>query len=459
MLAVVPAFFAPLQSLLSFLPQIAIALAAAATAIFRPQVYRWAWHQAQAHRLATALVAVAAIGGSTAAVAWGRYRNPPPPPPTEEQKREGWWTFRGNEARTGGDGSAVPGPVTSIWKYREWSVDRKPFASSPAVWAGRVYVGCDNSVLYCFDAEKGGEYPLWVFAARYSVFSSPSIANGKVYFGEGLHHNTDARVYCADAVTGRKIWDFKTSSHVEDAPTIADGRCWFGAGDDGLWCLDAETGAPIWQAKGMHLDCSPLLVNGLLVVGAGYGETGVAAFDAKVGTRKWFTKLPASCWGPPALGPRGAIVGIGNGNFRDIIPDAKAEILCLSLDGGGIAWRLPLKGAVLAAALVSGGRVYLGDQSGAFSCVDANTGKLIWEQTCGYSVHSSAAVAGDCVVYGCVGGHVHARRASDGVETWTYDAQNDGFNYDCSISSSPAVVNGRVYIGCDNFFFYCLGKK
>ena len=57
MLAVVPAFFAPMQSLLSFLPQIVIALAAAATAIFRPQVSMavpssrrtvstWPWAQA-----------------------------------------------------------------------------------------------------------------------------------------------------------------------------------------------------------------------------------------------------------------------------------------------------------------------------------------------------------------------------------------------------------------------------
>ncbi|KAF0243027.1 MAG: serine/threonine protein kinase-like [Planctomycetota bacterium] len=456
MLAVVPAFFAPLQSLLSFLPQIAIALVAAATAIFRPQVYRWGWQMARTHRLVALVLFGLTLGGSAAAVAWGRHRAMPPPPPSPEAKRDGWWTFRGDAARTGGDRSAVPGAAAPTWKFRE-TLDRASFASSPAVWAGRVYVGCDNCVLYCFNAE-GGDDPLWVFPARYPVFSSPSVADGKVYFGEGLHHNTDAKLYCADAVTGRKIWEFRTSSHVEDTPTIAEGRCWFGAGDDGLYCLDAGTGEKIWQAKGMHLDCSPLFASGLLIVGSGYGETGVAAYDAKDGTRKWFTKVPASCWGPPALGPRGAIVGIGNGNFRDVAKDPKAEVVCLSLDGGGFVWRLPLRDAVLAATLVWKDRAYVGDGSGDFSCLDANTGQLLWRKNCGSPVLSSAAVSGEHIVYGCQGGHIHAVRASDGLEEWTYSATWDAVN-SAAFTSSPAVSNGRLYIGCDNFYFYCLGRK
>lgn len=457
MLAVVPAFFAPLQSLLSFLPQIAIAVAAAATAIFRPQVYRWAWNLARTHRIAAFTLLGLTLGGTAAAVAWNHFQNPaPPPPPPPESRRGDWWTFRGDAARTGGDGSLVVGSSKPVWRFRP-TIDRASYSSSPAVWAGRVYVGCDNGALYCFNAD-GGDDPLWTFGSPYVIFSSPTVVNGKVYFGEGLHHNTDARLYCIDAVTGKKAWEFRTNSHVEDGPTVADGRCWFGAGEDGLYCIDAETGAKIWQARGMHLDCSPLLAGGLVVVGAGYGDTGVAAFDAMSGERKWFTKLPASCWGPPALGPRGAIVGIGNGNFVDVSPDPKAEVVCLALDGGGFAWRFPLRDAVLAAALVSEGRVFLGDRSGDFTCLDANSGKLVWRTNCGYAVLSSAAVSGNLVIYGCQGGHVHAVQASDGVEEWTYSASWDAVN-SAAFTSSPAVSNGRVYIGCDNFYFYCLGRK
>jgi outer membrane protein assembly factor BamB len=457
MIAVVPGLFAPLQSLLSFLPQIALALAAAATALFRPQWYRWAWSQARTHKALTTVGIVLLAGGVAGGWAWKRLHGGPPPPPPEEARREGWWIFRGNSARTGGDGSAVGGKAEALWKFRE-SIDRQEFTSSPAVWAGRVYAGCDNDALYCWDAAKGGD-PIWVFATRYEVFSSPTVANGKVYFGEGVHHHTDSKLYCADAVTGRKLWHFQTASHVEDGPTIVEGRAYFGAGDDGIYCIDAETGARVWQAAGRHVDASPLVERGLVIAGAGYGETGVGAWRQADGTPAWFTKLPASCWGPPALGPRGVIVGIGNGNFVEKHGDPRAEILCLSLEGGGIVWRTPLRDSVLASAAVAGDRVYLGDWSGDFGCFDANTGAKLWNAGCGKGVVSSAAVAKDAVVYCCLGGHVHAVAPADGNELWRYDASKDGFTTDNGFFASPAIVDGRVYAGCNNFYFYCFGTR
>ncbi|MBI2921684.1 MAG: PQQ-binding-like beta-propeller repeat protein [Planctomycetes bacterium] len=457
MFAVVPGLFAPLQQLASFLPQIAIMLVAAATAVFRPQAYRWAWQVVKERRriLIPSLAALAVGAG-----AW-RLSRPGPitlPPPTEQEKREGWWSFRRDGSRTGSDGKPVGTSVRAIWKYREPTVDKRAFASSPAVWAGRAYIGCDNSALYCFNVDSGEE-PLWVFPARYPVFSAPVIAGGRVYFGEGLHETKDAWLHCADAVTGKKLWEFKTTSHVEFPPTLADGRAYFCAGDDGLYCADAVTGGMIWQAKGMHLDNSPLLHNGVLYVGAGYGETGIAAYRASDGVRLWFTRTPASCWGDPALGPAGIVVGVGNGNFEFRDDNPQAAILCLSPETGGIKWRTPLADAVLAAAAISGNRVFIGDRSGDFSCFDATTGALLWKKGCGQPILSSAAVTENAVVYGCDGGHVHALSPIDGSEIWRYDASKDSWLPDERILSSPAVVDGRVYIGCNNFYFYCLGPK
>ena len=458
MLAVVPGLFAPFQSLLSFLPQIAIALVAAATALFRPQVYRWAWTTAKSHRAVSATLAVLILGGAAGGVAWSRAHRPWLPPPPEEAKRDGWWCFRLNSERTGSDGSAVGGSVRAIWKFRD-TIDRAAFSSSPAFWAGRIYVGCDNDAVYCFDAATGRD-PLWTFPTRYPVFAPPVVANGRMYTGEGLHHNTDARLYCADAVTGKKLWQFQTTSHVEYSGTVAEGRIYFGAGDDGVYCLDAETGAKIWQAKGRHVDQSPLVVRGLVIVGVGYGETGVMALRASDGQVVWSTKLPSSAWGEPALGPRGVIVGIGNANFEKQDPDPKAELLCLSLDGGGVVWRTPLTDSPLGPAAVSGDRAFLGDFSGDFSCFDVNTGRKIWTAGCGRPVLTGAAIAKDAVVFSCNGGHVHAVRPENGGEIWRYDATKDVFSgTDCRFFSSPAVVGGRVYVGCNNFYFYCLGEK
>jgi outer membrane protein assembly factor BamB len=454
MLAVVPGLAAPLQAILSFLPQIAIAGLALATAAFRPQAYVLAWRWASDRRRFTLPASAILLAVAGTAFAWNMLAKAAPPLPPAET-RDGWWCFRGDAARSGGDGSAVGAKAGRLWAFRE-TLDRMAWASSPAVWGGRVYVGNDNCALYCFHGETGDV--LWTAPTRYPVFSSPAVVNGRVYFGEGIHHHADARLYCHDAASGAKLWAFQTTSHVECSPTIANGKIWFGAGDDGVYCLDEKTGEKIWQARGMHVDGSPLLVDGLVVVGAGYGETGVGACRAGTGEKAWFTRLPASSWGPPAIGPAGLLVGIGNGNFEHRLDDPRAEIVCLSPQSGGIVWRTTLRDACLAAVAVRDGRAFVGDNSGDLSAFDAADGRRLWTFNCGHGVLSSAALAGNAVVFGCNGGHVHALRPDDGSEIWRHDVRLDSLNTDRRFLSSPALSGGRVYIGCNNFFFYCLGE-
>lgn len=465
LVGVMPGLFQPLQALLSFLPQILVAVAVLATAIFRPQTYRFVWEGVKANRrrVFPALAVCAVFAAGWIARGWDRDLPPAPPPllPGDPPKAgpggpgAGWPTFRMDRARTGSDGLPVPETIRQVWAYRE-PILRAGFCASPAVSEGRVYTGCENGRLYCLDTASGRLR--WTSRARYEVFSSPAVADGKVFFGEGLHHHTDASLYCVNAENGKRVWDFRTTSHVEDTPTVEGGRVYFGAGDDGVYCVDEETGTKIWQSKGMHVDASPLLLRDRMIVGAGYGETGVAAIRTSDGVRLWFTKLPASAWGPAAEGPRGVIIGIGNGNFEQTLPDPKAEIVCVDPADGRFVWRTPIRDAVLAAAAVSGDRVFLGNRGGEFCCFDARDGRKLWTGGCGKAVLSSAAVTPNAIVFGCDGGHVHAVRPEDGTPLWTYDASKDGFNTDARFLASPAVVAGRVYIGCNNFFFYALGE-
>ncbi|MCC6737691.1 MAG: PQQ-like beta-propeller repeat protein [Planctomycetia bacterium] len=368
-----------------------------------------------------------------------------------------WPCFRGGEARVGSDGSEVPGKVAVLWKARN-ERDRARVMGSPAVAGGRVYVGADNDTLFCYDAEKGGA-PAWEFGARYEVFSSPAVADGRVYVGEGLHVHEDARLYCLDAATGRKLWEFRTTGHVESSPAVSGGLVFFGAGGDGLYALDAATGAKKWQVKGLHVDSAPLVTGGLVIVGSGYGETAIGAWKAESGEQAWRTKVPASAWGAPAAGPKGIVVGIGNGNFGETLPNAKAELLCLSPADGSVVWRTPLKNAAMAAAAVANGNVYLGNRGGEFGCFEGATGKKLWEAGCGRAVVSSAAVSPNAVVWGCDGGHLHAADPGTGKVLWNLPLGHDGVSSDLRIVSSPAISGGRIFVGSNNNWFYCVGEK
>ena len=113
--------------------------------------------------------------------------------------------------------------------------------SSPVVAGDRVYTAALHQgfqpygTVYCLDRESGRVR--WGFndgGKMKDVFSSPCVAAGRVYVGEGFHQDLGCRMYCLDADTGEKVWDFPTNSHTESTPCVAGGKVYFGAGDDGL---------------------------------------------------------------------------------------------------------------------------------------------------------------------------------------------------------------------------------
>ena len=74
--------------------------------------------------------------------------------------------------------------------------------ASPAVGGGKVFVGSDDSKLYCFDQNSGKV--LWTFKTGAAVRSSPALAaDGSVVFG-----SYDGSAYRVSG-TGKQIW--KTS--------------------------------------------------------------------------------------------------------------------------------------------------------------------------------------------------------------------------------------------------------
>ena len=71
------------------------------------------------------------------------------------------------------------------------------------------------------------------------------IADGRVYFGSSVDHH----VYCIDGTTGEIAWTFCTGGPVRVVPTVADGRVYVGSDDGFAYCLDAASGALIWQRR------------------------------------------------------------------------------------------------------------------------------------------------------------------------------------------------------------------
>src|SRR5262249_49293247 len=151
------------------------------------------------------------------------------------------------------------------------------------------------------------------------VFSTPYVAEGRLYIGEGFHQDKFCRLFCLDAATGKKQWEFQTTSHTESSPCVVQGKVYFGAGDDGVYCLSAVGGQEIWHYTGLHVDCNPLVVGNRLFAGSGVGdvyrETCTICLDASTGDEVWRQPADLPVWGSPNVVGSLVYYGIGNGNY------------------------------------------------------------------------------------------------------------------------------------------------
>jgi outer membrane protein assembly factor BamB len=133
-----------------------------------------------------------------------------------------------------------------------WNITMRGSLSSPVAIGGFIYVGSSDGNAYCLDASDGikiWNYTTWYNAAGPAhgyewgnTVSAPAVNDGRVYVG-----SSDFDIFCLDAATGNKIWNFSTGGIASHPPTIA-GECVFAGSYDGnLYCLNSTSGLEIWR--------------------------------------------------------------------------------------------------------------------------------------------------------------------------------------------------------------------
>ena len=108
---------------------------------------------------------------------------------------------------------------------------------------------------------------LWRFPTRGSVNSSPTLADGVLYFG-----SDDDYVYAVSVDTGRLSWRYRTGGDVDSSPTVAAGIVYVGSDDNYLYALNANTGELLWRYEtGGNVGSSPVVMAGVVYVSSSDG--------------------------------------------------------------------------------------------------------------------------------------------------------------------------------------------
>lgn len=466
--AVVPGLAGPLQALAQLIPQlVTLCVAGAGALLGSPWLRGIAARAAAAARTrAGAVVLVVALGAGAAVNMLHSARAARPA--TRAGKAGGlpaasnaWTSFRGGPQRTGAaDPQSGPTHPTVRWSHTDPEAN---WSSSPAVVDNRLYCGStvagwleSTGAVTCLDMAGGGA--LWSFPTRHPVFSSPSVAEGRVYVGEGLHHDRDCSLYCLDAATGAKVWAVKTRSHVESSPALVDGRVYFGAGADGVYCVEAATGRVLWHREGFHVDLSPAISEGRVFVGTGYGRLAALALDAATGATLWERPSDLPVWGSPALANGQVLWGRGNGDFGHSDSHPRGDVWCLDVATGAQAWCCTFPDAVLTAVALTGSRAVVGCRDGSLYGIDLATGQRAWAAPAGAPVLGSPATDGQYVYATDSHGQALCVRADTGERVWNL-ALKPWIGEERSLYGSPLLTHGRLCLGASRGQLLCLGDQ
>jgi outer membrane protein assembly factor BamB len=358
--------------------------------------------------------------------------------------------------------------------------------SSPAVDKDCVYFATAHGgkpsgygVVYCLDRLSGKQH--WAFDDDRKVkpvFSSPCIADGRLYIGEGFHQDSSCKLYCLDVTTGRKLWDFVTSGHTESSPSVAEGLVYFGAGDDGLYCLDGLTGKEKWHFQGPHVDSKPALADGCVFAGSGYGKTEVFCLNAMTGQPRWRVPVDLPSFGSPTFDDQRVYFGIGNGSFLASDPTPAGALLCLDSRTGKEVWSYRTPDAILAQPVVCGQCIYIACRDGCCYCLDRAFGDIRWRQYLGRAIVANPAIVNPRQKAGRTGigiltsgGLISCLDARDGQIVWKLEIAEYAEDVPCLISSPViseellARQRRRVYFGtgmrgiAGKCLFYCLEEN
>lgn len=218
---------------------------------------------------------------------------------------------------------------------------------------------------------EGGPKRVWVNEDTGLGYSGFAISGGKLYT-LGLYE-TDEKVICLDAATGKKVWDATIGSIYNNnwgngprsTPTVSQGMVYSLGANGDLACLNAENGKKVWSKNltddfGGKLQSwgyteSPLVDGDQVVITPGGKQGAIVALDSKTGATRWKTKDLTDD------AQYSSIIAIEPNGKKQYVQLLMNSIVGLSPKDGAILWKAEFPGrtAVIPTPIYKDGRIYV----------------------------------------------------------------------------------------------------
>jgi outer membrane protein assembly factor BamB len=235
-----------------------------------------------------------------------------------------------------------------------------PGVGAPLAVDGGLYIGTNAGILYAFDATTGEER--WTFKAGDAIWAAPSYADDTVFF-----ESWDAHVYAIDAISGKERWKFDGGGPIWVAAPVSEGRVFIvtpngyqpGAAQPlTLIALDASSGQPVRQTKlpsttrDFQSEVPPVAISaGVVYLQRNQNLYAVEAESGKL------------LWSGASIPGENVLMTALSGHVI-YVPLASGHLLAIDGRNGAKLWDIKVSKDQLSWPVVTGGFVYVGDDSG-----------------------------------------------------------------------------------------------
>lgn len=289
----------------------------------------------------------------------------------------------------------------------KWGVELADGGASAAVSdSGVTLIITQSCTLYALEENTGK--PLWTKWLGSSMYSTPTVANGKVYavypddlIAYGGEDKGNYVLVCFGLKKGDVLWQKRLDGNVLGSPVVANGNVYLSSTGGTVYAFAGITGKDIAHKKVDAIAPPTIMGNNLIVT---------TAKDEKTKLVKMYnaTSLELVKQLPGTLSPH---TGFDNGAIAEMNND----------NGRALAYK---------------GKLYY-TLSGILYCADA-TGKLVWSKPFTGGESAMPVVAGGKIVVATEQGQVHLFGAIDGALVKKYDTGNPIF-------SQPVIEDGVIY--------------
>jgi outer membrane protein assembly factor BamB len=383
-----------------------------------------------------------------------------------------WPQFRFDDNHDGFNKSETAIGIQNVHSLRlDWQgqLGQLVLDSSPAVSGGVVYIASKEGTLWAYPADGCGSdictAPLWRSTTIAQMVDSPTVANGVVYIGSQTDaNNNDGKLNafaaegCGQAVCA-PLWQgvMGSESILQSSPTVANGIVYVGSFDGKLYAFDAAgCGSalcqPLWTAQtGGSIESTPTVYKKMVFVGSDDGK--LYAFKAKGCGKpsckpKWTGALDSPIFSSTPAVYKGKVYIAGQHELAAFDAAGCGQKQCDPV------WQASDGGEFFSASpAVANGILYIGWSTGLAAYSAKGCGQPVCDKKWilfgdGFqaAVLSSPAVANGVVYAGRNTGEVLAWNASKCGDIVCHNVWSGKTNTQI-VSSSPAIVNGKLYIG------------